>query len=112
MNALNNQSQTESSVTSVPSRALDFGVHGSFGWNGVPLLVATVAVFGLVDYRLLRFYAGAAAFALELLSDRTGAISFESDLSPCGSACRTSCSRELGRSGVPDERTARLEAAV
>ena len=31
-------------------------VHGSFGWNGVLLLVATLAIFGFVDYRLLRFY--------------------------------------------------------
>jgi hypothetical protein len=31
-------------------------VHGSFGWNGVLLLVATVVVFGFVDYGLLRFY--------------------------------------------------------
>ena len=31
-------------------------VHGSFGGNGVHLLVATVVVFGFVDYRLLRFY--------------------------------------------------------
>jgi hypothetical protein len=31
-------------------------VHGSFGWNGVLLLVATVVAFGFIDYRLLRFY--------------------------------------------------------
>ncbi len=55
MNALNNNSQTESSVTSV--RAVRWiWVHGSFGWNGVLLLVATLAIFGFVDYRLLRFY--------------------------------------------------------
>ena len=55
MNALNNNSQTESSVTSV--RAVRWiWVHGGFGWNGVLLLVATVAIFGFVDYRLLRFY--------------------------------------------------------
>jgi hypothetical protein len=53
MNALNNNSQTESSVTSV--RAVRWiWVHGGFGWNGVLLLVATVAIFGFVDYRLLR----------------------------------------------------------
>jgi hypothetical protein len=30
--------------------------HGSFGWEGVILLVGVVVVFGFVDYQLLRFY--------------------------------------------------------
>lgn len=55
MNALNNKSQTESSVTSVRGRALDLGSR-KFWRNGVLLLVATVAILGFVDYRLLRFY--------------------------------------------------------
>jgi hypothetical protein len=49
MNALNNKSQTELSVTSVRGRALDLGSRKLWlEWR--PLLFATVAIFGFVDY--------------------------------------------------------------
>lgn len=32
--------------------------HGHIGWDGVLVLTAPVVTFGILDYRLLRFYEG------------------------------------------------------
>ena len=31
-------------------------VHGRLGWDGLLVLTATVVLFGVIDYGLLRFY--------------------------------------------------------
>lgn len=31
-------------------------VYGRLGWDGVLVLTATVVIFGVIDYGLLRFY--------------------------------------------------------